>query len=370
MNVLITGGAGFIGSHTVDGLIAAGHRVRVLDALRAPVHPEPTRPAYLHPDAELIIGDVRDRTALGTALDGVDTVFHLAAYQDYLPDFSTFFDINAVGTSLLFELLVERRQSVRRVIVASSQSVAGEGAYRDVDGRLFAPDSRSRERLAAGQWNIVDERGHPAEAIPTPEHVSRPQNPYGLSKWTQERITLDLASRYEIPAVAMRYSIVQGPRQSFTNAYSGACRIFSLACHFGRPITVYEDGLQRRDFVNIGDVVAANLLVMNDDRAIGKAFNVGGARSYTVLDFARIVQDVFEVQGPLEPSGRYRHGDTRHAISDSSALRALGWEAKRTPAESVADYRQWLEAEQPVADILDGAAAEMARLGVVRGGND
>ena len=368
MRCLVTGGAGFIGSHTVDGLVAAGHQVRVLDALRPPVHPRPERPEYLHPDAELMVGDVRDRDILGRALDGVEAIFHLAAYQDYLPDFGTFFDVNATGTALLFELLVERRQEVRRVVVASSQAVAGEGTYRGRDGHLFVPGSRSAEQLAAGHWEITDENGHPAESIPTPESTSRPQNPYGLSKWTQERLVLDLAPRYEIPAVAMRYSIVQGPRQSFSNAYSGACRIFSLACHFGRPITVYEDGGQRRDFVNIDDVVRANLLVLDDDRAVGRAFNVGGERAYTVLEFARIVQEVFGVDRPLEPSGRYRYGDTRHAVSDSSALRELGWRARRSPADSVAAYRAWLESVGPSPAVLDGAATEMKRLGVVRDG--
>ena len=195
--------------------------------------------------------------------------------------------------------------------------------------------------------------------------MSRPQNPYGLSKWTQERLVLDLAPRYGIPAVALRYSIVQGPRQSFTNAYSGACRIFCLACHFGRPITIYEDGLQRRDFVDIEDVVRAKLLVLEDPRAVGRAFNVGGDRPYTVLEFAEVVQRAFDRQRPLEPCGRFRYGDTRHAISDGSALRQLGWRPLRTPADSVAAYRDWLRSVDPSPAALDDAAAEMERLGVV-----
>ncbi|MDA8019733.1 MAG: NAD-dependent epimerase/dehydratase family protein [Thermoanaerobaculia bacterium] len=368
MRCLITGGAGFIGSHTADALMAAGHEVRVLDALRPPVHMRPVRPPWLHDDAELIHGDVRDRAVLNRALEGVDAIFHLAAYQDYLPDFSTFFDVNASGTALLFELLVERRQELRRLVVASSQAVAGEGSYRDGDGQDFVPSSRSRDHLAEGRWEISDAMGRPATALPTPEIVSRPQNPYGLSKWTQERLVLDLAPRYGIPAVAMRYSIVQGPRQSFTNAYSGACRIFCLASHFDRPITIYEDGLQRRDFVDIEDVVQANLLVLEDERAIGGVFNVGGERAYTVLEFADLVQRAFDRQGTLEPSGRFRFGDTRHAVSDCTALHQLGWRPTRTPADSVAAYRDWLRSVDPSPAVLDDAAAEMERLGVVRGG--
>lgn len=365
MNVLVTGGAGFIGSHTVDALLQAGHRVRIFDALCKPVHLQGV-PAYLPRAAELVVGDVRDKAALAQALQGMDAVYHFAAYQDYLPDFSTFFSVNAAGTALIYELIVERKLPIQKVVVASSQAVAGEGLYRDADGRLFTPDIRPEERLARRQWDICDAAGRPAESVPTPETVANPQNQYGLSKLSQEKIALSLGRRYGIPSVALRYSIVQGPRQSFYNAYSGACRIFCLHYYFNRAPTLYEDGLQLRDYVNIDDVVRANLLVMQDPRADYRAFNVGGGRAYTVREFAEIVRSVFGRDIPPAVPGLYRFGDTRHILSDISALRELGWHPAQTPADSVRAYRDYLCGQTDVNDIMAYAEKKMRELNVVR----
>ena len=365
MNVLVTGGAGFIGSHTVDALLAQGHRVRILDALCKPVHLKGP-PAYLPAAAELVVADVRDKDALARALAGIDAVFHFAAYQDYLPDFSTFFSVNAAGTALIYELIVERKLPVRKVVVASSQAVAGEGLYRAGDGRLFTPDIRPEERLARGQWEILDSAGRPAVSLLTPETVANPQNQYGLSKFSQELIALSIGRRYGIPSVALRYSIVQGPRQSFYNAYSGACRIFSLNYFFDRAPTLYEDGLQIRDYVNIADVVRANLLVLEDARADYRAFNVGGGRAYTVKEFAETVRKVFAKDIPPAIPGLYRFGDTRHIHSDISALQALGWQPRHTPEDSVRAYRDYLLGQTDINDILAYAEKKMRDMNVVR----
>ena len=365
MNVLVIGGAGFIGSHTVDALLKKGHRVRILDALCKPVHLKGI-PAYLPSEAELVIGDVRNKNALAGALQGIDAVYHFAAYQDYLPDFSTFFSVNAAGTALIYEIIVEQKLPVRKVVVASSQAVAGEGLYRDADGRLFTPDIRSEENLARGVWDIPGPDGRPAASLLTPESVSNPQNQYGLSKLSQEMITLSLGRRYAIPSVAMRYSIVQGPRQSFYNAYSGACRIFCLNYYFNRAPTLYEDGMQIRDYVNIDDVVRANLLVMEDSRADYRAFNVGGGQAYTVQEFAEIVRSVFQKDLPPSIPGLYRFGDTRHIHSDISALRALGWNPAKTPADSVRAYRDYLYEQTDIHDIMAYAEQKMRDMNVVR----
>jgi len=365
VRILVTGGAGFIGSHTVDALLERGHEVRILDNLSKPVHLK-GRPAYLQKEAEFMEGDVRDKETLRKALKDVDGIYHLAAYQDYLPDFSTFFHVNAVGTALIYELIVEDHLPVSKVVVASSQAVAGEGIYRDVDGNEFTPDIRPENQLQEGKWDVLDSQGRPAQYLLTPETVSNPQNQYGLSKQAQERLAIHLGRRYDIPSVAMRYSIVQGARQSFYNAYSGACRIFSLSVYFDKAPVVYEDGKQVRDFVNIHDVVDANMRVMEDDRANYRVFNVGGGKPYTVMEFAQTVCEAFGKK--LEPSlpGLYRFGDTRHIQSDIRELQSLGWSPKRTTKDSVAEYIDYLRAQTDVEDILDYAERKMKDLNVVR----
>lgn len=365
MNVLVIGGAGFIGSHTVDALLARGDHVRVLDILQKPVHLK-GKPDYLPESIEFIEGDIRDKDTLSSALQGMDAVFNFAAYQDYLPDFSTFFHVNTVGTALLFEIIVEQKLPIRKVVVATSQAVAGEGLYRDQSGKLFTPANRPEAQLARGQWEILGPDGLVADYQLTPESVSNPTNAYGMSKLAQELATLNFGQRYDIPSVAMRYSIVQGPRQSFYNAYSGACRIFCLSMYFDRAPVVYEDGLQVRDFVNIHDVVDANLRVLDDDRANYRMFNVGSGRPYTVLEFAGIVRDVFGKDIAPRLPGHYRYGDTRHIISDISALQSLGWSPQRDAKASVEEYVEYLEAQEDIDDILAYAEAKMKSLNVVR----
>jgi len=366
MKCLVTGGAGFIGSHTVDRLLAEGHEVRILDNLSKPVHLK-GRPAYLSSEAEFIEGDVRDKALLRSALDGVDAVYHFAAYQDYLPDFSTYFAVNATATALIYEIIVEDKLPIQKVVVASSQAVAGEGLYRSKDGSLFTPDIRPALQLADGNWEIVGSDGETAEWQPTPETVSNPQNQYGMSKMSEEMIALQLGKRYDIPSVAMRYSIVQGPRQSFYNAYSGACRIFCLSLYFDKAPVIYEDGQQIRDFVNIHDVVDANYLVLTDRRADYQAFNVGGGHAYTVQAFAEICREVFGKEDvPINIPGAYRFGDTRHIFSDTNAIQKLGWRPQRSAKESVTEYVAYLNEQTDIEDILDYAQRRMQSLNVVR----
>jgi len=366
MRILVTGGAGFIGSHTCDRLLALGHEVVILDALTPPVHRE-GRPMYLSPGAEFYQGDTRNRDLLVNLLRRVDAVYHFAAYQDYLPDFSRFSDVNVVSTALLYEIIVAEGLGLDRVVVASSQSAMGEGLYRcPADGEQV-PDMRPEKALAVGQWDIpCPVCGGPLEIQATPERISNPQNAYGMSKLGEEMVAINLGRRYGIPTVALRYSIVQGPRQSVYNAYSGACRIFCLSYLLGVPPILYEDGGAIRDYVNIDDVVDANTLVLEDDRAAGRVFNVGGGKAVTTQEFADIVRRQYGSSEPAVVTGEYRFGDTRHIVSDISALRALGWEPKRTPAESVAAYAEWLDGMDGLDGVLAEANARMRALGVVR----
>lgn len=369
MRVLITGGAGFIGSHTADALLARGYDVRVLDSLEEPVHPGHRVPEYLDERIEFVRGDVRDGSVLLEALRGCDAVYHLAAFQDYLPVFSRYFDVNVTSTALIYELIVRERLPVRKVIVASSQATLGEGMYHDADGNEVLPDIRPDSQLREGRWECEAPKGHrgPLSWQPTNETVANPQNQYGISKIAEEKIALHLGKRYGIPSVAMRYSIVQGPRQSFYNAYSGACRVFCLAFHQGVDPQIFEDGQQVRDFVNIHDVVDANLLVLDDDRADYEMFHVGGDKAITVAEFAEVVAGVFGRDDyEALPSGRYRFGDTRHIFSDVSKLKSLGWSPSRNVQDSVEAYREWLNTAESVGDILEYCNKQMTKLNVVR----
>jgi len=366
MRILVTGGAGFIGSHTCDRLLALGHDVMVLDALTAPVHQD-GRPVALSPAVAFYRGDARNRDLLANLLRRVDAVYHLAAYQDYLPFFSQFSDVNVVSTALIYEIIVAERLDLARVVVASSQAAMGEGLYWcPADGEQL-PGMRSERAVAAGDWDIpCPECGGKLEVMATPERVSNPQNAYGMSKLGQEMVAVNLGRRYGIPTVALRYSIVQGPRQSVYNAYSGACRIFCLSYLLGVPPTLYEDGAAIRDYVNIDDVVDANVLVLADDRAVGRIFNVGGGMAVTTREFADIVRHQYGSAQHGVVTGEYRFGDTRHILSDITALSELGWSPTRTPAQSVAAYSAWLDGLSGLDDVLAEATARMRALGVVR----
>ena len=404
MRVLVTGGAGFIGSHTVDALLGLGHDVRILDNLQKPVHLK-GMPDWIPDEAEFVLGDIRDKAMWERCLERVEAVYHFAAYQDYLPDFSTFFHVNAVGTALLYEVAVEKKMDLAKVVVASSQFVQGEGQYkcRNADCRLrnadFPGEIRSEGQLKRGEWKMLcPECGEPGEWQWTAETYASPPNAYAMAKYSQEMQAMTFGRRYGIPSVALRYSIVQGPRQSFYNAYSGACRIFSLSYYFGKSPTLFEDGLQCRDFVNIHDVVRANIMALEDDRMDYGVFNVGGGRAYTVKDFAEIVRKVstdYAENGDLtqrrkgtkgsadyadsrrlkkgektlplaEVPGIYRFGDTRNACSDISKIKALGWEAQNSPEDSVREYVDWLYEQDNVEDILGYAEKMMKDSNVIR----
>ncbi len=366
MHILVTGGAGFIGSHTVDRLLERGHRVRILDNLQKPVHLK-GMPDYIPEKAEFILGDVRERVALENAMQDIDAIYHLAAYQDYLPDFSTYFHVNSVSTALIYEIIVEKKLPLKKVIVASSQAVSGEGLYRcRVHGEMI-PDIRLEEQLAKGDWeHHCPHCREYMQHLPTPEPMINPQNQYAMSKHSQEIIALNLGKRYGIPSVALRYSIVQGPRQSFYNAYSGAMRIFNLHLYFNRQPVIYEDGMQIRDYINYRDVVDANIMVLENDKADYQAFNVGGGRAYTVIDFYRRVQKV--IGRHIDPviAKYYRYGDTRHIFSDISKLKSLGWEPKASIEESIGEYWEYLRQQTGIDDILEYAEKTMMKKGVVR----
>jgi dTDP-L-rhamnose 4-epimerase len=365
---LITGGAGFIGSHTATELLRAGYAVRVLDNLTPPVHDGTgTWPEWLPQDVERMLGDVRNIEDWRKALRGADVVIHLAAHQDLLPNFSQFFHVNSVGTALLYELIVAEKLPVRKVVVASSQFVYGEGRYQCAkDGEVF-PDGRDPQRLAKGLWEpVCPQCGGAVTSLPLLETHADPKNQYSIAKYSQELMAIALGRNYGIPSVAMRYSIVQGPHQSFRNAYSGVLRIFTLQLMAGRAPTVFEDGGQLRDYVNVGDVVRANLLALEKDEANFQVFNVGGGKGYTVVEFAGIVAGVLGVKMKPDIIGEYRIGDTRHSISDISKLQKLGWRPTKTPRESVREYAEWIRRQKLDKDYAAEALATLRKTGALR----
>ncbi len=364
--VLVTGGAGFIGSHTCDLLLARHHEVRVLDCLQPRVHPR-GKPAYLPAKVEFIEGDVRDRGVWERALDGVRYVFHLAAYQDYMPDFRTFIDVNTASAALLYELIVEKRLPVEKVVLASSQAVYGEGRYVCAEHGVFHPGPRPLSQLQRGQWEHACPRcGRDLTPVAFDESVVHPHTAYGISKYAAELLGLQLGKRYGIPTVALRYSIVQGPRNSPYNAYSGVCRTFTLRLLNHKPPVVYEDGKQLRDYVHVRDVAAAHLLVLERPECDFEVFNVGGSRAVSVLEFARIVAATCGANLAPGMRGEFRVGDTRHTVSDSTKLRRLGWTPQFSIEEIVADYVHWVRTQRDVADSYDQAASEMKQHGVLR----
>jgi dTDP-L-rhamnose 4-epimerase len=364
---LVTGGAGFIGSHIVDALLCKGHRVRILDNLQPRVHPK-GRPPYVPADAEFIHGDVRDERVLAAALKGAEGVFHLAAYQDYMPDFSTFLHVNAVSPALILEIIARDRLDLRKIVFASTQAVYGEGKYLCPAHGAFYPGPRSLEQLERGGWEMRCPRcGIEAEWRPTDESAVSPHTAYAIAKYCSELTFLNLGRRCGIPSVGLRYSITQGPRNSFYNAYSGVCRIFSQRILSGERPIVFEDGRQLRDYINVEDVVRANILAMERSEADYGIFNVGGGKPISVMEFLTALAKVFGKGVEPIVSGEFRFGDTRHTVSDIGAMRGLGWEPKVPLEESLARYVEWLLAQPDARGhrYLE-ADNEMRGAGVIR----
>jgi dTDP-L-rhamnose 4-epimerase len=364
--VLVTGGAGFIGSHTVDLLLERGYEVRVLDNLQRRVHPRGV-PDYLPKEVEFIKGDVASRGDLLRALRDVDAVFHLAAYQDYLPDFSTFIHTNAESSALLFELIVERRLPVRKIIFASSQSVSGEGRYECSTHGEVKPQPRALEQLLRGDWEInCPHCGSDLKPLLIDESTVQPSTAYAISKYAIELLAENLGRRYDIPTACIRYTYVQGARNSFYNAYSGIARRFALGLLHGLAPICYEDGMQLRDYVNVKDVARANVLAMEDERTNFGVFNAGGGRAVTVLEFARIMLKEFGSEmEPLVP-GEFRVGDTRHTISDNARMNALGWQPTVLVEQNVSEYVAWMRKQKDTSEYLEEAERVMREQGVVR----
>ncbi len=366
--MLITGGAGFIGSHLTDDLLRTGYSVRILDSLSPQVHgADGRRPEYLAPDAELIVGDIRSPDAVKRALEGVDAVCHLAAavgVGQSMYRIGDYVGANEQGTAVLLQCLVER--PVQRLVVASSMSVYGEGLYAGHAGERIEDAERTAEQLKRGDWELGDADGCALEPLPTPEN-KRPNlaSIYALNKYAQERMCLIAGRAYGIPTTALRFFNVYGTRQALSNPYTGVLAIFAARLLNDRPPLIFEDGQQRRDFVHVRDVARACRLALEAPAAAGRVLNVGSGRSHTIVEIAETLARTLGKGIAPEVTGRYRVGDIRHCFADMSLARTvLGFEPRIGFEEGLTELADWLSAQIAV-DRVDQATDELARRGLV-----
>ena len=366
--VLITGGAGFIGSHLTDALLTGGYQVRILDNLSPQVHgPKRARPDYLAPEAELVVGDIRDSEVLRRSLKGVTAVFHLAAtvgVGQSMYEVARYTSVNNEGTALLLEALM--KQPVERLLVASSMSLYGEGLYRTHSGQLLPGPERTLAQLKARDWELRAPDGEILVPVPTPESkLPALASIYALSKYDQERMCLLVGRAYGIPTVALRFFNVYGTRQALSNPYTGAMAIFASRLLNENPPLIFEDGLQQRDFVSVHDVARACCLALTVPEAPGTVFNIGSGAAYSIRELACRIGAAMGREG-IEPviTDKYRVGDVRHCFADIAlARRVLGYAPKVSLSEGLAELVGWLEG-QTAMDRVEEASAELSSRGL------
>lgn len=366
MHVLVTGGAGFIGSHIVDRLISEGDRVTVLDNLHPQVHPTRKRPAYLHPRAQFIRGDVRDRKILGEILPKVDAVFHKAArvgVGQSMYEIEEYVDVNVRGTALLLELLSTRKHHVRKLVVASSMSIYGEGTYDcPVCGLRFDADRNIRD-LKNG---IYEPRcaQHRVRLKPRPTPECKPLVPtsiYASTKRDQEEMCLMIGKAYGIPTVALRYFNVYGPRQALSNPYTGVLAIFSARLLNNRAPVIFEDGRQTRDFVHVRDIAGANEMALRSSKADGMALNVGTGIPRSIGSIAGDLAKAMGKKISEKIMGEYRVGDIRHCVADTHLIRkTLGWKPGIRWEDGLEEYVGYIGIET-AKDLVPRAISELGR---------
>ena len=368
--MLVTGGAGFIGSFVVDRLVEQGHRVRILDRLDPQIHGQDAEaPAYLHPAADLTVADLEDRDAVRCVLNGVDRVIHLAAavgVGQSMYEVVHYTRSNELGTAVLLEEMINQTRRPASLVVASSMSIYGEGVYVDRDRRQVEQVRRRVEDLEADRWEPTDGAGRPLTALPTGEDKPADcSSIYALGKHWQERATLITANAYGIPATALRFFNVYGPRQALSNPYTGVMAIFASRLLNGNRPKVFEDGLQQRDFVSVHDVADAVVAASFSPTPLPAVLNIGSGQRVTVIELAEKLAAILgRPELTPEITGTFRLGDIRHCFADvSAAERALGFRPRVTLDAGMAELAEWLRT-QTAADHVDAASAELAARGL------
>jgi dTDP-L-rhamnose 4-epimerase len=372
MRVLITGGAGFIGSHLADRLLADGHAVRALDNLDPQVHPDGERPDYLDPAVELQVGDVRDHEAVARALDDIDAVVHFAAavgVGQSMYEIERYTSINAIGAAVVLEEAVAKRDAIGKLLVASSMSIYGEGQYRNpkTGESGIAPWLRPESQLAARKWDLLADDGSPLEPEPTSEAKPlRPTSIYAINKRDHEEMFLATGAAYGIPAVALRFFNVYGERQALSNPYTGVAAIFSSRLINDRPPVVFEDGGQTRDFVDVRDIARCCSLALSGDGADGRTLNVGTGVPTSVVDVARVIGEGLGKKLEPEVRNEFRAGDIRHCYADTRlAEELLGFRAEIPFEAGMRELLSWLEGQE-AADSVDAAREALVARGLAR----
>jgi dTDP-L-rhamnose 4-epimerase len=364
--ILITGGAGFIGSHLADELLDHGYHVRVFDCLTSQVHGTTrAQPNYLDSEVEFVIGDTRDRTSIRKALEGIDAVFHFAAMVGVgqsMYQVAEYTAVNNQGTANLLQELIEH--PVERLIVASSMSLYGEGLYRSAEGKLVEGRERTLSQLKARQWELRDEHGDILKPIPTPESKTPTlASIYALSKFDQEQMCLLIGRAYGISTVALRFFNVYGTRQALSNPYTGVLAIFASRLLNNNPPLIFEDGYQERDFVSVYDIAQGCRLALEVPDAAGRVFNIGSGQHYTVKGLAERMAKVMDKEN-IEPeiTGKYRMGDIRHCFADISLARQiLGYEPRISFEQGLGELVTWLEGQVAVDRVAEASAELSAR---------
>jgi len=368
---LVTGGAGFIGSFIVDELLSRGFEVRVLDTLEPQVHGDIEYPCYLNPDAELVKGDIRNRSIIAQCLDDVSVVFHQAAavgVGQSMYQVKHYIEVNALGTANLLDVLVNERHKVEKVIVSSSMSVYGEGRYHCQNCQKHVyPEVRAPAQLRRNIWEcLCPECLAVLEPLPTDETKPLyPTSVYAVSKRAQEELCLLVGRTYGIPTVVLRYFNVYGPRQALSNPYTGVIAIFLARILNNRRPIVFEDGLQSRDFVHVRDVVQANMLALEKEEANFEVFNVGTGRRLSLNKVLEIIQNQLQVEITPQIPGKAREGDIRHCYADITKIKQhLGFDPAVAFEEGIRELASWVwEAES--RDMVDEAIKELEVRGLI-----
>ncbi len=370
---LVTGGAGLIGSHITDLLLANGYTVRILDNLEPNTHKQ-GKPAWVNPKAEFVQGEVQDAATIRAALQDIDVVFHEAAYGGYMPEISKYVLVNSYGTAQMLEIIRDEKLPIRKLLVASSQAVYSEGAALCPDHGHVVPLIRPVEQLRAGDFAVhcpvlVEGKacGKPTTSIPTPESTpGGGETVYALTKVDQERLVLLWGKQTGIPTVALRYSCTYGPRQSLFNPYTGVIAIFCTRLLNHQQPVMYEDGGQTRDLCFVEDIARANLLAMESDKLDGLPVNVGSGRATSVRDLARIIAEKLGVDLDPLARGEFRPGEIRSLISDISRIRTLGYEPSVTIEEGISRYVDWIKTQGTVKDYFAEIEAGLRAKGIVQ----